>query len=205
MCYVVYHIIGVKVGCTDDYPRRCYRQGFKDGEFEILDTWPMSVGDNFVGNREWEWCDAFGYERGPHYSENWNSRSITQEMREHAGKRTAELYFTSEHQSMAGKIGGSKGGAAKLGTSGFQTGVAQRASAKGPNHISKRPDINMVSTGVAGRLSAAGPNHISKQFFSCPYCGKSGFGAMWKRHVSGLNCPILGIFAATNIAIEDHV
>jgi hypothetical protein len=67
-CYTLYRIIGIKCGCTTEYPERCYEQGFVDGEFESLDTWPLEVGDVFAGDREWEWADAYGHLRGLHYA-----------------------------------------------------------------------------------------------------------------------------------------
>lgn len=66
-CYTIYHIPGVKVGCTTGFEKR-RAQYPKDTVFEILETWPLSVGDQFAGDCEWWYADLYGYKRGRHYA-----------------------------------------------------------------------------------------------------------------------------------------
>lgn len=83
--YTIYHIFGKKVGCTSNFPYRCYEQGYLDGQFEVLDLISDSCGGEFAGDIEWAWADWFGYKRRAHYRQNWNSR-LTPVMRSGIGK-----------------------------------------------------------------------------------------------------------------------
>jgi hypothetical protein len=203
-CYVLYVIHSENyVGCTSDFEQRCFTHKRKRGDhiiIEILDTWPISVGARFAGDREWEWADTFNYPRGQHYSNTWSSK------------------LSSEDRSRAGKIGGHRGSKSQLargthssqtGKTPFHTGAAGKAGIVSQltsgTHISQRPDINMFFTGNAQKVSVASPNHINKQIFTCPYCGQSGKGPRMKRHTTDLNCWLLKTFAANNAAIEDHL
>jgi len=70
--FTIYHILGIRVGCTNCFELRCKQNKKKYGDhivIEVLDTWPISVGCKFAGDREWEWADCFNYKRGKHYSE----------------------------------------------------------------------------------------------------------------------------------------
>jgi hypothetical protein len=164
--YIIYHIPGVKVGCTVNFEARKIQ--YDEGTvFEVLEELDESVGDKLAGDREWYWADHFGYHRGRHYSEyNWNV-NIPPEDREGfaslggsspisgyksgaagrvGGRRQAELgmtpfqNFTREQQSEYGKLGGVAGGrrTAELGTTAFHTGAAGRASARSSLSVNNR-------------------------------------------------------------------
>jgi len=67
--YYIYHISGVKVGVTTNIKHRKYLYRKKHGinpDLEILEI-IEDESDEFVGNREWEWADKLGYDRGTHY------------------------------------------------------------------------------------------------------------------------------------------
>ena len=54
--YVIYHIPGVKIGCTTQYPYRCQEQGYE--VYEILET----HDDGWIaGDRELELQKEYGY------------------------------------------------------------------------------------------------------------------------------------------------
>jgi hypothetical protein len=106
----------------------------------------------------------------------WQERS---ENSREAGLTSGWGAATFEQRSKAGRR------AAELGKTGFQTGVAQRASVKSPNHISNRPDC-AFRTGVAQKASIASPKN--RQVIICPNCGKIGRGPRMKRHVDNLAC-----------------
>jgi hypothetical protein len=61
--YTIYHVVDEKCGCTQNFPQRCYDQGFKNGEFEVIEIWPDAVGDQFASDREQYWNGNFGYSR----------------------------------------------------------------------------------------------------------------------------------------------
>jgi hypothetical protein len=169
--HTIYHIPGVKVGCTVDFNNR--KKDYKeDTVFETLEV--IECTDQFAGDREWYWADALGYERGPHYAEfNW-SINMTPEQRSAAGKA-----LSKEKRREVCTKGGAK--TASLRKNPFQTGVAQRTSVRSPNHISKRED-NPTKTGIAQKASAKSPKHNTKQTYTCPHCNSTGKGPTMKRH-----------------------
>lgn len=72
MTYTIYHIPGVKVGCTIDFRRRKVEYARYHPEM-LLDTIEiLEILDNVsareAGDREWELADMYGYDRGSHYS-----------------------------------------------------------------------------------------------------------------------------------------
>jgi hypothetical protein len=184
--YIIYRIVGIKVGCTINFELRCIQNKLAYGQeiiIEILDTWPLSVGDKFAGDREWEWADAYGYLRGPHYSEkNWNV-VLTREQRLAAASR-------------GGKIGGKR--TAELGKTAFHTMTFEQRSAAGkigsnhPNNVIKngsahRKTIEQRKTGFQTGKASRSPNHITKKLLTCPNCGHTGVGpSMYRWHYG--NC-----------------
>jgi hypothetical protein len=106
----------------------------------------------------------------------WQERS---ENSREAGLTSGWGAATFEQRSKAGRK------AAELGKTGFQTGAAQRASVKSPNHISNRPDC-AFRTGAAQKASVASPKN--REIFTCPSCGKTGKGPRMRRHVEKLAC-----------------
>lgn len=54
--YYIYHIPGIKIGCTKHYPQRCIDQGFT--EYELLET---HTDRNTANNREQILQEEYGY------------------------------------------------------------------------------------------------------------------------------------------------
>jgi hypothetical protein len=149
--YTIYHAFGDKIGCTTNYPHRCYQQGFKDGEFESLKELEFAKKtldtDKIAEFLERDYQALYGYSYDDaSYRNNWGNRSTPEKRRERSsksGKRAAELgkcgiqNFTREQQSEYGKLGG-------------------------------------FATGAAGRASIASPNHSTKKIHTCPICGRTG-------------------------------
>jgi len=156
LVYTIYHIFGKKVGCTKHYPYRCYGQGAKDGEFGIIDTWPLSVGDKFAGDREWEWSDAYGYPKGQHYSNSGSNKDIW-------GLSKLSKQEISDRASQAGKIGGPIGFKVQhsLGLNPFQNSKIQSQNGK-----------KAAASGKIGMLAK----------ITCPHCNKTGQLANMKRY-----------------------
>jgi hypothetical protein len=101
--YYVYHIPGIKIGCTEMKPAdRVKAQGYS--EFEILET---HTDIYIASDREIELQIQYNYKRDnplPYYK---TVNIATTNGRSKGGKtRTKDLL----HQSSAGKIGGSIGG-----------------------------------------------------------------------------------------------
>jgi hypothetical protein len=103
--YYIYHIPGVKIGCTDDVSRRMADQWAK--EWEILETHT----DIFIAsNREQELQKQWGYKVDMH--PYWKSATFfRREACQRGGLKTKELgyldsYRTKEHQINAGRKGG---------------------------------------------------------------------------------------------------
>jgi hypothetical protein len=195
--YVIYHVPGVKCGCTIDFPNRCHQQGLTDGEFEILDLVSKSCGSKFAGDVEWAWSKWFGYQRGWHYSGSY--ALFSNEDRSYAGKiggtKTGRLKKSGWQSGKAGKIGGKVAMAVQLangihssqtGKGPFHTGVAGKASAKGPNAPWKNGRAGF-QTGAAGKVggkrSSMSLRSINKREFECPSCHYVGRGpTMFRYH-----------------------
>jgi hypothetical protein len=63
--YTIYHVVGVKVGCTCNFDRRRVQNQERYGSdtvIEILDIVSESCGPDFAGDVEWAWADWFGYQ-----------------------------------------------------------------------------------------------------------------------------------------------
>jgi hypothetical protein len=127
--YTIYHVYGVKIGCTKNYPDRCLGQGFEDGSFGIEDLVSDDCGKKFAGDVEKFWQKYYGYrvDRG-HYL-------YLDEM----GRRSGELGTTGFQSGEAGKVGGRRSSEeqirsgthiSQLGLTGLQTGVAQRIAGR---------------------------------------------------------------------------
>lgn len=193
MSYVIYHIFGVKVGCTVDYPKRCYAQGFKDGEFGIVEELDESVGEQFAWERECSYQIAFGYKiDNLSYINSNKGRRICVEQ----GKNS---FQNKEYVRELGKIGGKKSIASQLerGVHNSQTGKnplfnlskKQRQEAQkksiaiqlangthvGGTRFQLQTSAQHAEAGrIGGKISAKGPNHFSKRIATCPHCGFTG-------------------------------
>tara|TARA_R110001632_G_C11101777_1_gene391197 strand:+ start:50 stop:541 length:492 start_codon:yes stop_codon:yes gene_type:complete len=73
--YYIYHIAGVKIGCTIDLQhRKAYnkRTWGRDIEFSVLETIEGPDTEDMwqvIGDREWELADHYGYNKGLHYKD----------------------------------------------------------------------------------------------------------------------------------------
>jgi hypothetical protein len=215
--HTIYHIPGVKVGCTVDFKKR--KTQYEPGTvFEVLEN--IECTALVAGDREWYWADKFGYPKGPHYSENnWNV-NMTPEQRSEAGRAGIVSQLTSgNHNTQTGKSGYYTGAAGRsgiasqianeihcsqTGRTGFQTMASEQKSEAGKiggkigGAIVGRKladlgktyfqNISREEQQELARRSAASPNHTSKQVRTCPHCGFTGKGAwMFRRHFN--NCP----------------
>lgn len=151
--YVIYHVVGIKVGCTKNFERRRIQNEsrYSDAiEIKVLEEIPLEAGDKVAGDKEWQWSDRFGYPRANHYTQRWDTRLTSKELSENGklGAKAAGLgnwnkKFRQEssigfennpnyNKSEQHKIDAAKGAAiaAANQTTGFQTGAAGRASGK---------------------------------------------------------------------------
>jgi hypothetical protein len=58
--YTIYHVVGIKVGCTCNFDRRNIQNQERYGSnivIEILDIVSESCGADFAGDVEWAWAD----------------------------------------------------------------------------------------------------------------------------------------------------
>ena len=91
--YYIYHIPGVKIGCTNDLEKRMRDQGFT--EWEILETHEDGW---LAGDREWELQDEYGFERDKsHYMVSVQNRPKWNDSTRHI--------FTKEDHVNGGKAG----------------------------------------------------------------------------------------------------
>lgn len=68
MEHIIYHVIGIKVGCTIHIAGRLAyyrRKGIK--VIRILEKLHNKT-DQEAGDIEWQWADRFGYRRGQHFA-----------------------------------------------------------------------------------------------------------------------------------------
>ncbi len=99
MEYYIYHIPGIKIGCTSELQKRMSDQGFT--EWEILET---HTDGWLAGDREIELQKEYGYKVDTcHYMISLQNRPKWTDETRHI--------FTSEERSMAGKLGGAVTGA----------------------------------------------------------------------------------------------
>ena len=71
MTYYIYHIPGIKIGCTKNLESR-NQQNFKKYQIEPILIETMEGPDieeywQVVGDREWELAEQYGYPRDTHY------------------------------------------------------------------------------------------------------------------------------------------
>jgi hypothetical protein len=108
--FAIYHIPGKKVGCTRDINvrRRWYPKGTV---LEVLEILPEESSPQEAGDKEWEWADRLGYERGGHYTDSpfvgasiEDRRAWSKKGRKIGGKRRMER-MTPEERSALGRYG----------------------------------------------------------------------------------------------------
>jgi hypothetical protein len=175
--YTIYHILGVKVGCTKNFQRRCLQNKRKYGdhiEIEILEQLDDSIGDGAVGDLELKWSKSLGYGRSTHYTVsnenldgawNWKGRKGFSAFSEEEAKlrRGSGLWGSSKEEHIQNS---SKGG-----KKGFQ---AQYALGKHPFQNSEVQSRNAKRAAELGRGGM-------KKIVECPHCHKSGTAAIMGR------------------------
>lgn len=118
--FTIYHIVGLKCGCTDDLKRLAW-QHQREGELRSLEVIEIVNGTpQQAGDVEWAWADRYGYPRGKHYSKfNW-ALTVSKEMQRENGKNygwkggraavknmnAKNAKLTKEQRSKIGRIGG---------------------------------------------------------------------------------------------------
>jgi hypothetical protein len=156
--YTIYHVVGVKVGCTSVFERR-KKQYSEDTVFEILEELDNCT-DQFAGDREWWWADKFGYERGPHYAEKrWDIVLLPEELSYNGqlGAKAAELGLNADPEFRR-----------EFGI-GFETNWY--------NHSEKQREDASIKSRKAVELGVTGMQTDTM----CEYCGKIGQTAIMGR------------------------
>lgn len=156
--HTIYHIPGVKVGCTIDFKNR-KKQYPPDTIFEILEELE-NITDEEAGDIEWSYADKFNYPRRTHYKFNWNS-NLTSEQRIKIGKNNAAHMSSVGLSGAGGKIGGK---------------VQGKINAEN-GHMTM---LGKIYGPINGKAQGLINGKVER---TCPHCGKSGKGpAMLKWH-----------------------
>lgn len=166
MKFIIYHIPGVKVGCTTDIDSRVGLSIKLNGRLndyssvEILEELENCT-EEYAGDREWYWADKLGYKRGLHYSKSRNSIKLAQVL---GGRVTGKLHkknstgvFDPTHRERITKLGGTA-------TKDKQLGIFTPGSHKKHGEV------------------AARNNTGSFKLITCPHCNKTGPLMSMKRH-----------------------
>lgn len=105
--HIIYHIPGIKVGCTANLKRR--RTEYKS-KLEVLEELHDKT-DREAGDIEWDWAGKYGYPLGRHYAD-----IASKEMRESArvggikgGRKSATSHgknWYKEHGRKRGRVSG---------------------------------------------------------------------------------------------------
>ena len=108
--YYIYHVINIKIGCTNNVTRRLSEQGYLNHDYEILEEYDDI---NIASVREKELQIQYGYRiDGPDYASLAKSRKISIENGavSRLGKKQGKINAENGHLSRIGKIGGKKVG-----------------------------------------------------------------------------------------------
>jgi general stress protein YciG len=163
--HTIYHIPGVKVGCTRNFKVRMdfYRLRYgKDyiSKVEILEEL-LGKTDQEVGDREWFWADSFGYRRGAHYSKSaW--RHVSPEQQANGGYRRAEV-LSSERLSEIGRKAAMSPTVERRSEIGRNAGLASSAS----RSVEQKSELGRMA-GLAMAKRRSGSQYKLGQ---CPHCG----------------------------------
>ena len=108
MTYYIYHIPGIKIGCTKDFESRS-KQNFNKYQIEpiLIETMEGPDIEEFwqvVGDREWELAEQYGYNRGRHYV-YMRLKGVKPRTQKQLNQITI---WSSTHQGNNGKIGAPK-------------------------------------------------------------------------------------------------
>lgn len=181
--HTIYHIPGVKVGCTINFVARKtqYPEGTNIEIIEVLEEFD----DELAGDREWDWADHYGYSRGGHYKNTWN-HTLTVEMRSAAGKKGAETIrenktglFDPSHYV---QINGAMAGASKGGSAAQATLKTKQVSAFYDPELKK--EICSKGGTVTGLRGTSGFSQGNVVEYTCPRCQQTGKGFKFKAHIN---------------------
>jgi hypothetical protein len=169
--YTIYHVVGVKVGCTCNFDRRRVQNQERYGSdtvIEILDIVSESCGPDFAGDVEWAWADWFGYPRTNHYTQRWDSTLTKEELSEY-GKRGGRV----QGQRMSAYTFDDR----KTHGIGFENNSWYNDSEK-----------HRIDAAKGAAIAAANKTLGTQTVVTCPHCGKTGQTAVMHRwHFD--NCP----------------
>jgi hypothetical protein len=187
--YTIYHVVGIKVGCTNDFDRRKIQNQERYGssiEMEILDMVSDLCGDKFAGDVEWAWSDWFGYPRMNHYSQRWSTVLTPQQLSDFGkrGASTANLGHMTSEERQKHRVGFEH-------NAWYNGSEKQKADAAKGGKIAVRNEATGFQTGVAGkagiRSQVANGIHVSQKTLTCPHCFITGkWGPMKRWHFD--NC-----------------
>lgn len=155
--YYIYEIDGTKAGATKEpHIRDEYNFDRYQIEPKLLET--MEGADDeamwqIVGDREWQWADELGYERGTHYRvmrlmalKGGASRSQQESFKD------INSYISSESKGKAGRLGGATTRdsgdlliAAKLGGKATRTTTFEIAQEIRSKYIPKKYTYGMIA------------------------------------------------------------
>jgi len=149
--YTIYHIPGIKIGCTKDLKTRsrANRKKYgKDINIETLFEYEENlISVNEIGNIEWEFADHYGYKREAHYSNLVNGINLGNK---HSDEQKAK--WTEDR---------------KGNTYGFQKGATSIFKDKEHTQESNIQNRNTQNERFPTR--------------TCPYCNKTGKGTAMNR------------------------
>ena len=106
--YYIYHVPGIKIGCTSDLHKRMRDQGFTNWEIleEHNDGW-------LAGNRELELQAEYGYAVDKsHYMISVQNRKVSYEVSVRGGRTQGNINASNGHMQRIQPIGSRLGAAA---------------------------------------------------------------------------------------------
>jgi hypothetical protein len=105
--HIIYHLVGHKVGCTDNLDRRMREYPRQLAQTTQILEILYDASDQAAGDREQWYCDQFGYRRYPHYAHCVTA--VTQEQRVTGGRRSAEVRGYERSAEVGRKVGRLRG------------------------------------------------------------------------------------------------
>jgi hypothetical protein len=175
--FVIYHVIGLKVGCTRDFQRRCLANKRKYGdhiEIEVLEEVDESVGAEVAGDLELKWSQLLGYGKPTHYkissknldgAWNWKGRKgfAAASQQEAKLRRGPGFLGNSKDEHRENSLRGAR--------KGYKT---QYDRGKNPFQNSD------IQSRLARRAAELGRGCM-KKIVQCPHCLKKGTAAIMAR------------------------
>lgn len=183
--YYIYHIPGVKIGCSTEPAKRVAKQGFTD--YTILEEHSCIYE---VSKREHELQREWGYpvDISPYYNsrQQWGANAGSYESRSAGGKSTWQIHreYMLSIVKIAGTLG-SKEDKSKAGKIGNRN-QPRKAKVKGGQNIPLEARIR----GGANGCKIAKSNGVKKTNaiqIQCPHCNKIANPGNYKQY-HGNNC-----------------